>query len=369
MTETERLANELTELQKSGESVKGQTTYQMVRVYNQSFDRVSKELGTTKPREINRRIASVDGYQGPKREFLNNSRTFGEVFPKLLENVSCTANFTSYFEVAKSHLPLAEKLALGEKVAAGMTQAEVLDYIRNHRHGTKDCDFKIQVSNCWSFGKNPLPDEFDGGIHPELVANLIHHFSDTGDHVLDPMSGGGTTGKVLDHYQWFSREFDGWEGISGPRTCLMLDINPTSDVILRADVTSESFPSKVDYKPDLVIFDPPYWSIAKGKYSAFGEKLEEWTDNITKAFRNLKACLADDGQICGIVDDFNRSGKSVPLSRIMAQCAESVGLKLKTIVYNNYANFVVTMNAMEMARAKKTRTLVNGMKVIQVFTK
>ena len=38
-----------------------------------------------------------------------------EVFPKLLENVSCTANFTSYFEVAKSHLPLAEKLALGEK--------------------------------------------------------------------------------------------------------------------------------------------------------------------------------------------------------------------------------------------------------------
>ena len=47
---------------------------------------------------------------------LGYSRTFGEVFPELLEKVGCTAYFSSYFEVAKSHLPLAEKLALGEKV-------------------------------------------------------------------------------------------------------------------------------------------------------------------------------------------------------------------------------------------------------------
>jgi hypothetical protein len=38
-----------------------------------------------------------------------------EVFPELLEKVGVNTYFFSYFNIAKSHLPLAEKLALGEK--------------------------------------------------------------------------------------------------------------------------------------------------------------------------------------------------------------------------------------------------------------
>ena len=47
---------------------------------------------------------------------LGYSRTFGEVFPELLEKVGIDTYFSSCWHIAKSHLPLAEKLALGEKV-------------------------------------------------------------------------------------------------------------------------------------------------------------------------------------------------------------------------------------------------------------
>ena len=128
------------------------------------------------PQKINRRIRAVEGYAGPGSSFLSHAKRTHEVFPDFL--VSKPKNFQTVRQIAVAAIPDAVKHELRKALEDGATQAEIRQKIRDSSDAARECDFKVQVSNCWRFGKNPLPAAFDGGIHPELArARPVNMFS------------------------------------------------------------------------------------------------------------------------------------------------------------------------------------------------
>lgn len=65
----------------------------------------------------------------------------GEVFPELLEKVGIDTYFSPCWHIAKSHLPLAEKLALGEKLAEVGLAAVPGDVVRYYNRFLPMGDF------------------------------------------------------------------------------------------------------------------------------------------------------------------------------------------------------------------------------------
>lgn len=369
MSVIEEVAKRLGEIRQSSDDTRGNGQFLMAKAYCEQYDAMARELRdegekSPTPQKINRRIRAVVGYAGPGSSFLSNAKRTFEVFPQLFI-VNDKKRYADYKDIANARLPDDVRAELVARLEAGATQAEIRQAIREASDASRECDFKVQVSNCWRFGKNPLPATFDGGIHPELVANLIHHFSDAGEHIVDPMAGGGTTRAVVDHYRWFREEHPEWPVISGPRTVEMFDAAPTSRAIRKHNILLGKIPAK--RKADLVVFDPPYWGIAEGKYASLGSGLDEWLSNIGLAFKAIASVLADGGRVCAVVDDFQRAARTEPLFFLLAKQAEQCGLRLAQCVYNAYPNYIVSMGAAQMHRCKKSRVLVNEMKTIGVF--
>ena len=369
MSVIEQVAKQLGQIRQSSDETRGNGQFLMAKAYCEQYDAMATELRehgekSPTPQKINRRIRAVEGYAGPGSSFLSHAKRTFEVFPELF-GAGTKKQYAQYCEIAVARLPDDVRADLVARLEAGATRAEIREAIRSASDANRECDFKVQVSNCWRFGKNPLPATFDGGIHPELVANLIHHFSDAGEHIIDPMAGGGTTRAVLEHYRWFQHEHPQWPVISGARTVEMFDAAPTSRAIKEHDILGGEIPAK--RKADLVVFDPPYWGIAEGKYASLGGDIDEWLANMGKAFKAIVGALADGGRVCAVVDDFQRASRTEPLFFLLAKQAEQCGLRLAQCVYNAYPNYIVSMGAAQMHRCKKSRVLVNEMKTIGVF--
>lgn len=370
MSVFEEVAKALSELKSDAEQTRGDGQFRMAKLYCEQYEAMRDELraeGEKKPtpQKINRRIRAVKGYAGPGSSFLSDAKRTHEVFSDFFR--VDPKNFDAVRRIAVAAIPDKVKRELRQALEDGATQAEIRERIRDNSEAARDCDFKVQVSNCWRFGKNPLPAMFDGGIHPELVANLIHHFSDAGEHVIDPMAGGGTTLAVIEHYRWFQCEHPEWPVISGPRTVEMFDAAPTSRRIRKHDILAGEIPVKK--KADLVVFDPPYWGIAEGKYASLGSDLGDWLRNMGRAFKAIYGALADGGRVCAVVDDYQRADRTEPLFFLLSKQAEQCGFRLAQCIYNAYPNYIVSMGAAQMQRCKKSRVLVNEMKTIGVFSK
>jgi hypothetical protein len=68
-------------------------------------------------------------------------------------------------------------------------------------------DFPLKVSNFWKFD-SPHDNGGYGGIHPEVVANLLFWFTEPGDTVIDPMAGSGILAHTLAKYRFFREEYE-----------------------------------------------------------------------------------------------------------------------------------------------------------------
>ena len=104
--------------------------------------------------------------------------------------------------------------------------------------------------------------DYPGRIPGQIVANLIHYFTKTGDLVIDIMGGGGTTldvAKLLD------------------RKCLSYDlISVRPDIKVNnalLGIPEEALGAK------LIFFDPPYGSIAKKLYEEHPDCLSKMSEN------------------------------------------------------------------------------------------
>jgi hypothetical protein len=367
----EYTAQQLTELKQRHSSSANDIAWEMARLYVMSYQAMADELKArgekATPHRINKAIRSVEGYHGPSGTWLYHTKRTNEQFNDIFcgstaENILLP--YEHYLRIAISTVPDKQSLlAWAEEYQP--TQPELRQRIRELVDADETRpDFPLRVSNYWKFSEKTSPDGFDGGIHPAIVANLMHYYTEPDDTVIDPMAGSGTTARVLNTYHYFQEHMLGLPH-SGRRRVLMSDIAPISPEIIQADAV-EGLPWEDDMAA-LAIVDPPYWRIANGKYDTLGETISQWRTNMQSVLRHCARVVHTGGHIAVIVDDYLRKGHHEPLAAYVMIAALSLGLIPAGTIYNTYPNFVVTMTPMMMNQAKKARMMVSEMKIINVF--
>jgi hypothetical protein len=225
-------------------------------------------------------------------------------------------------------------------------------------------DFPLKVSNFWKFD-SPHDNDSYGGIHPEVVANLLFWFTEPGDTVIDPMAGSGILAHTLAKYRFFHEQYEA-EG-SGPRIGLMSDLAPTRDDIIQADATV-ALPFERGCA-QFAILDPPYLRIADDKrYENLGQDADQWLTGIRQIIINTLPCLTPGGAIAVMTDDVLRKSEHVPIAYRISSLLADLGLQPRATIYNHTPNFLHSMGPAQMKSTREARLLVSGCKVIQVVT-
>ena len=158
----------------------------------------------------------------------------------------------------------------------------------------KELGWGLRAWDQWNFNEcdERFGDDWPGRIPAQLVAHTLYYFTKSGDFVLDPMAGGGV---VPDVCMLFNRK------------CRAFDLAPTEN---RPEIKYHYWDIKnlvwpVTKKPDLIFFDPPYFSKKAKEYelkadgcatpvSSYGR--EEYLDFFKRFFRlahkNTKAAAS-----------------------------------------------------------------------------
>jgi ParB-like chromosome segregation protein Spo0J len=207
--------------------------------------------------------------------------------------------------------------------------------------------FKLQRYDVWGFqGLDPgFGRPWPGNIPASLVANVLYYFTEKGALVIDPMAGGGVTGDVC---KALGRE------------CLMSDINPSAENIMRHDIGSGLVP-ETEGKADLVFLDPPYWTLKDSEYSKDGAASMKWIDWCNwlislsaYTWRMLKvdgyaAALMQDN----LTKDVNPGQWSTPSTLELHKAMESSGMVFQIEISVPLSTQQVTPRDMEWARLNR----------------
>jgi hypothetical protein len=368
------IAQRLSEIRRGRDAVADEKSWEMATLYSLDFhliaEAIHREIGVRpSPQQVNRRIRSVANYEGPGGSWLSHAKRTYEVF----EDVFSVAGnkklpFDAYRHIANAAIPERTKIELRTWAEKNQPKrAELRERINGLVAGLRP-DFDLKFTNEWKFSRKLEGAEFDGGIHPDLVANLIYYFTDPGDTILDPMAGGDTTHRVLQKFEFFHAINPALDQ-SGPRHLIRSDIEPISPGIRRADV--REIDTVVESGSiDFCLLDPPYWRIAEGKYGIFGDTIEEWRANIGHALRAIRRTLKPGGTIAVIIEDLLRRSthEFQPLGSFCLEEATAAGYTRQGTIYNLLPNAVTTMDAKQMWRCKKARQMVNGIKLIHILT-
>ncbi|MDA3831944.1 MAG: DNA methyltransferase [Spirochaetales bacterium] len=112
----------------------------------------------------------------------------------------------------------------------------------------------------WNDCDKRFGDDWPGRIPAQMIAHILYYFSDQNDLVFDPMAGGGV---VADTCLAFNRKC--WSFDMDDRPDTRPEIEPCF-----WDITNLKWPIKGKTKPDLIIFDPPYFKKQSNNYDPAG---------------------------------------------------------------------------------------------------
>ena len=112
----------------------------------------------------------------------------------------------------------------------------------------------------WNDCDKRFGDDWPGRIPAQMIAHILYYFSDQSDLVFDPMAGGGV---VADTCLAFNRKC--WSFDMDDRPDRRPEIEPYF-----WDITNLKWPIKGKTKPDLIIFDPPYFKKQSNSYDPDG---------------------------------------------------------------------------------------------------
>lgn len=125
---------------------------------------------------------------------------------------------------------------------------------------------KTDIELMAEFDKNPRPYDvwnfkldsrfgkpYPGQIPADIIFQTLYFYTEQGNKVVDPMAGGGVTGDVCNVMN---------------RKCIMYDINPTSEEIIKHNI-DKGLPEQAK-DAELVFWDPPYYKKMAEDYDSPG---------------------------------------------------------------------------------------------------
>lgn len=179
-----------------------------------------------------------------------------------------------------------------------LTQGHDMDYIARHynmdlalawalrlegktdQEKFKELGWGLRTWDHWNFNQcdERFGDDWPGRIPAQLVAHSLFYFTKPGHLVLDPMAGGGVVPDVC-------LLFD--------RKCLAFDLAPGEN---RPEIETHYWEPgnlrwPVAQKPDLIFFDPPYYS---KKEKAYKEKTSQERPSISSFTKEEYAHFLED---------------------------------------------------------------------------
>lgn len=173
----------------------------------------------------------------------------------------------------------------------------------------------IYIGSVWSFGRRAAyagNGDYHGNSIPQIVENAVLLFTQPGDLVVDPMAGSGTTVDVCEALD---------------RRCIAFDIQPDNAKgnIRWGDARNLPF---TEGEVDFVFWHPPYWNMVI--YSRYDGDLsattwEGFLEGSRKALQELYRILKPNGRMVILSGDKVQEGVFYPVSRKLADMAESVG--------------------------------------------
>src|SRR5689334_18597254 len=108
--------------------------------------------------------------------------------------------------------------------------------------------FDLRDRNVWTF-ETPDPrfgkPNFKGRIPGQIVANALYYYSKSGEVIVDPFAGSGTTGDVVESIPFFQ-----------DRKVKLYDANPADERITRNNILLTGIPEQSG-SVDFIFLDPP----------------------------------------------------------------------------------------------------------------
>jgi hypothetical protein len=163
------------------------------------------------------------------------------------------ANLSRGFTVAQ----VAEKHGWTEPMVWSLALEGKDDHVR-----FKELNWGLRTWDLWNWNDcdKRFGDNWPGRIPAQMIAHILYYFSDQNDLVFDPMAGGGV---VADTCLAFNRKC--WSFDMDDRPDTRPEIEPCF-----WDITNLKWPIKGKTKPDLIVFDPPYFKKQSNNYDPDG---------------------------------------------------------------------------------------------------